>query len=284
VTFLFTDIEGSTGLWERAPDGMRTALGVHDEILRRAIDAHSGYLFSSMGDGVAAAFGRAADGVATAVDAQRALAAEEWPPGVEVRVWMGLHTGDAVEQDGDYFGGPVNRAARLMAAAQGGQVVVSEVTAALLSETPGIGLIDLGLHRLRGLVGRSRVFGVEADGLAWLDRPLATVEERPGNLPRPATEWFGPAGEMKQWKEELGRRRLVTLIGPGGVGKTRAAIEVGAWTADDFPDGVWMVELAPLQDPEAVPAAVAAPWEYWPRGASASRTRSSAGCKADKYS
>jgi predicted ATPase len=236
---------------------MRSALGVHDEILRRAIDAHSGYLFSSMGDGVAAAFDRAADGVAAAVDAQRGLAAVAWPRGVEMRVRMGLHTGDAVEQDGDYFGGSVNRAARLMAAGQGGQVVVSEVTAALVAGTHGIWLIDLGLHRLRGLVGSTRVFGVEAEGLKWVDRPLATEEARRGNLPRPATEWFGPVGQLKQWVAELGRRRLMTLTGPGGVGKTRAAIEIGAMAADDYPDGVWMVELAPVGDPEAVPAAVA---------------------------
>jgi predicted ATPase/class 3 adenylate cyclase len=257
VTFLFTDIEGSTSLWETASDVMPAALARHDEIVRGAIDAHGGYVFSTMGDGMAAAFGRAADGIAAAVAAQVALAGVEWPAGLDIRVRMGLHTGEAVEHHGDYFGGPVNRTARLMAAAQGGQVVVSEATAALVAGTPGLGLIDLGPYRLRGLVGSSRVFGVEAEGLGWVDRPLATVEAKRGNLPRAATEWFGPVGELKQWLAELAPRRLVTLTGPGGVGKTRAALEIGALSADDFPDGVWLVELAPLQDLEGVPAAAA---------------------------
>jgi predicted ATPase/class 3 adenylate cyclase len=257
VTFLFTDIEGSTRLWDEHSEAMRLALARHDRILRDAVAAESGYVFSSGGDGIAAAFSRSADAVAAAVAAQRALQAESWPAEAELRVRMGLHTGEAEERDGNYFGSPLNRAARLMAAAQGGQIVVSEVTAALIGHMDSVGLIDLGLHRLRGMVDPTRAFGVKADGLAWLDRPLATYDAMVGNLPHALTDWFGPVAELQRRVGDLGRRRLVTLTGPGGVGKTRLAIEIGVLVGDDFPDGIWMVDLAPVPDPDSVHAAVA---------------------------
>jgi predicted ATPase/class 3 adenylate cyclase len=257
VTFLFTDIEESTRLWDEHPEAMRAALARHDELLRSAIGAHGGYVFSAAGDGVAAAFQRSADAVAAAVDAQLALSAETWPEEAAVHVRMGLHTGEAEEREGNYFGAPLNRAARLMAAAHGGQIVMSEATAAVLGQMQGIGLIDLGSHRLRGLVEATRAFGVKADRLDWIDLPLATLEATRGNLPHPVTEWFGPMGELNRRVAELGRRRLVTYTGPGGVGKKRLAVEVGSLVAGDFPDGVWMVELAPVADPDAVHAAAA---------------------------
>jgi predicted ATPase/class 3 adenylate cyclase len=258
VTFLFTDVEGSTRLWEDAPTATRDALARHDEALRSAIETHNGYVFSTGGDGFAAAFDRAGNGLAAAVDAQLAFNDEAWPDGLVVKVRMGLHTGEADERDGNYFGSAVNRAARLMTAAHGGQIVVSELTAALLADAPGVGLIDLGSHHLRGFVGPTRVFGVKADGLPWLDLPLATAEAVRGNLPRPMTEWFGPTAELHRRVADLARRRLVTLTGPGGVGKTRLAVEIGSLTTDEFPDGVWMVELASVAEPDAVLAAVAA--------------------------
>jgi predicted ATPase/class 3 adenylate cyclase len=258
VTFLFTDIEGSTRLWEDAPTAMREALARHDEALRSAIEAHNGYVFSTGGDGFAAAFGRAGDGLAAAVDAQLAFNDEAWPDGLVVKVRMGLHTGEADERDGNYFGSAVNRAARLMTAAHGGQIVVSELTAALLADAPGVGVIDLGSHRLRGFVDPTRVFGVKVDGLPWLDLPLATAEAVRGNLPRPMTEWFGPIAELHRRVADLALRRLVTLTGPGGVGKTRLAVEIGSLTTDEFSDGVWMVELASVAEPDAVLGAVAA--------------------------
>jgi predicted ATPase len=237
---------------------MTVAQERHDTILRSAVDTYDGYLFSTAGDGLGAAFGRAGDALAAAVTAQAALAVEPWPPGAEIRVRMGLHTGECAERRGDYFGSAVNRAARLMAGAHGGQVVVSDVTAGLVAGTGDVELVDLGSHRLRGLLGSCRVFGVKAEGLDWVDRPLATAEARRGNLPRPATEWFGSVEELKRRAEELDRRRLVTLTGPGGMGKTRLAIELGAQLEGEFADGVWMVELGPLGDPEAVfPAAAA---------------------------
>jgi predicted ATPase/class 3 adenylate cyclase len=258
VTFLFTDIEGSTRLWDEHPEAMRPALARHDELLRSAIEAHGGYVFSVAGDGMAAAFQRSADAVTAAVEAQLALFAEPWPEGAELRVRMGLHTGEAEERDENYFGAPVNRAARLTAAAHGRQIVMSDATTAVLGQVSGIGLIDLGSHRLRGVVESTRVFGVKADGLDWVDLPLATREDTRGNLPHPVTEWIGPMVELNRTVAELGRRRVLTFTGPGGVGKTRLAVEIGGLVAGDFPDGVWMVELAPVADPEAVHAAVAA--------------------------
>jgi predicted ATPase/class 3 adenylate cyclase len=257
VTFLFTDIEESTRLWDERPDSMRPALARHDELLRSSIVRHGGHVFSVAGDGLAAAFQRSGDAVAAAVDAQVALAAEPWPAGAALRVRMGIHSGEAEERDGNYYGAPLNRAARLMAAAHGGQVVMSDVTAGLVVGAPGIGLVDLGVHRLRGLIEPARVFGVKADSFDWLDAPLATAEAARGNLPRPATEWFGSLESLSRRAAELERRRLVTLTGPGGVGKTRLAIEVAGLVAMDFPDGVWMVELASIADPGAVHAAIA---------------------------
>jgi predicted ATPase/class 3 adenylate cyclase len=258
VTFLFTDIEGSTRLWDAAPDAMRAALARHEELLRSAIEEHAGYVFAVTGDGVAAAFQRSADAVTAAVKAQQSLTAEPWPAEAPLRVRMGLHTGEAEERDDNYFGAPLNRAARLMAAAHGGQVVVSEATAGLLKSPPGVELIDVGSHRLRGFVEPTRVFLVKADGMQWVDEPLATPEGSRGNLPRPETEWFGPVTELHLRVADLGRRRLVTLTGPGGVGKTRLALEMGGLAADEFPDGAWMVELAPVVARGSVLPAVAA--------------------------
>ena len=148
---------------------------------------------------------------------------------------MGLHTGEAQEREGDYFGPPVNRAARVMAAAHGGQIALSGVTASVLGPTVGFELVDLGEHRLKGVVDPMRVFAVRADALAWVERPLASLPEVHSNLPRPVTEWFGPVTELKRRAAELPKRRLVTLTGTGGVGKTRTSIEVGWLVAAEFP-------------------------------------------------
>ena len=255
VTFLFTDIQGSTSLWEQDPVAMRAALARHDAILGDAIGAHDGWVFSRGGDGLAAAFRRAGDAVEAAVDAQRALIAEAWPPPAQLRVRMGLDTGEVFESDGDYHGTPVNRAARLMAAAGGGQIVLSDVTASLLATGREVALKDLGLQRLRGLVQPVHAFGVVADGVVAVDRPLATADA-PGNLPSMPNGWFGSTAELHRRVADLRGRRLVTLTGTGGVGKTRLAVEIGSLAADDFPGGVWLVELAPIADPEAVVMAV----------------------------
>jgi predicted ATPase len=245
VTFLFTDIEGSTRRWETEPDVMRLALAVHDGVLRAVIEAHGGWLFKHTGDGVCAAFASAHDAVDAAVEAQRGL-------GLPVR--MGMATGEAEERDGDYFGPPLNRAARVMAAGHGGQILVAASTAELVH---GIELLDLGEHRLRDLSGAIRLFQVEAEGLGSQFAPLRTVDAVPGNLPMQVTSFVGRDADVNELAELVRAHRLVTLTGVGGVGKTRLALQVAAELVATFPDGVWSVELAPVEDSAAVPDVVA---------------------------
>ena len=243
----------------------------HDTIVRTVVAAHGGYVFSTGGDGVGVAFQRAADAVAAAVDGQRALQSEPWPDGACLRVRMGLHTGEAQERGDDYFGAPLNRAARVMDAARGGQVALSSVTAEIVGRPPGGEFVDLGSHRLKGLVEPVHMFAVRAVGLEWVDRPLVTSQETPGNLPVAATEFVGGVAELRRRGEELSQRRLVTLTGPGGVGKTRVALEIGWLLAGEFSGGVWFVQLAPIADPDAVTMSVATALSIdVPRGVSVS--------------
>jgi class 3 adenylate cyclase len=226
VTFVFTDIEGSTRLWESAPEAMRTALARHDEIMRAAIEGSGGFVFATGGDGFAAAFDRAGDALSCARQAQLALNGEPWPEGAAVRVRMRVHTGEVVERDGDYFGPVVNRAARLMAAAHGGQVVCSDVTAGLVgAETLPV---DLGEHRLRDLSAPLRVFQLRAEGLAERFPPLASLDSYPGNLPLWPSRFVGREGAVRDVAEALQEARVVTVTGVGGVGKTRLAVQVAA--------------------------------------------------------
>ncbi len=251
VTFLFTDIEGSTRLWETAPDVMRSALARHDEIVSSCIESHGGYVFSTGGDGFAAAFARAGDGVAAAVDAQACLAGEAWPATAQIRVRMGLHTGEVDERQGDYFGQAVNRAARLMAAGHGGQVLCSSATAGLVE---GFVLTDLGEHRLPDLSAPQRVLQVGVGRFP----PPRSLDAFSSNLPVVLTELIGRDAEVADVADLVRAHRLVTLTGTGGVGKTRLALAVATAAAPLFPDGLWLVELAPVADPEEVPRAVAA--------------------------
>jgi class 3 adenylate cyclase len=246
VTFLFTDIEGSTRRWEADAEGMRAALAAHDEVLRSAIESHEGFLFSHTGDGVVAAFTSPKSGVDAAVAAQRAL---------QLPVRMGLATGEAELRDGDYFGTVLNRAARVMAAGHGGQILVADSTAGLLS---GVDLLDLGPRRLRDLPNPISVFQVQAQGLRTDFPPLRGVVSNPGNLRPAITSLIGRDTEVSDVQAAVRSHRLVTLIGVGGVGKTRLALEVAAQVADEFVDGVWVFELAAVADPAAVPDAVAA--------------------------
>ncbi|MFN0027204.1 MAG: ATP-binding protein [Acidimicrobiales bacterium] len=245
VTFLLTDIEGSTRRWETDAESMRSALTAHDEVLRSAIEAHGGWLFKHTGDGVCAAFGSARAAIDAATDAQRRL-------GLPVR--MGIATGEAQERDGDYFGPALNRAARVMAVGHGGQILVAATTAALVD---GADLLDLGERRLRDLSGAHRLFQVRGDGLAEVFPELRTLDAVPGNLPVQSANLVGRELAVKDLAALIPAHRLVTLTGVGGVGKTRLAVQVAAELAGDFPDGVWLVELAPIGDPAAVPSAVA---------------------------
>jgi predicted ATPase len=246
VTFLFTDIEGSTRRWETDADLMRKALALHDEVLRSAIEGHGGYLFKHTGDGVCAAFASPRSAVDAAVTAQRAL-------GLPVR--MGMATGEAELRGADYFGTVLNRAARVMAAGHGGQILLAESTAVLIS---GIDLVDLGPRRLRDLPTPVQVFQVQAPGLRTNFPPLRAVDVTSGNLRPATTSLIGRESEVGEVQAAVKAHRLVTLTGVGGVGKTRLAIEVAARLVDEFPDGVWFFELAAVTDPASVPDAVAA--------------------------
>ena len=246
VTFLFTDVEGSTRRWEADADGMRVALAAHDEVLRGAVEAHGGWLFKHTGDGVCAAFASPTGAVDAAIDAQREL---------QLPVRMGLATGEAELRDGDYFGTVLNRAARVMAAGHGGQILLAESTAVLLS---GVDLIDLGPRRLRDLPTPVQVFQVRAAGLRTEFPALRALDASPGNLRPAPTSFIGRESEVAELQAAIKAHRLVTLTGVGGVGKTRLALEVAGRLVDEFPDGVWFFELAAVADPVAVPDAVAA--------------------------
>jgi hypothetical protein len=246
VTFLFTDVEGSTRRWEADAEGMRAALAVHDEVLCRAIEEHGGWLFKHTGDGVCAAFASPSCAVDAAVAAQRSL---------ELPVRMGLATGEAQLREGDYFGAVLNRAARVMAAGHGGQILLADSTAGLLS---GVDLVDLGPRRLRDLPTPVQVFQVQAEGLRTDFPSLRALDASPGNLRPATTSFIGRESEVAELQGAVKAHRLVTLTGVGGVGKTRLALEVAARLADEFPDGVWFFELAAVTDPAAVPDAAAA--------------------------
>ena len=257
VTFLFTDIVGSTPLWDSFPEAMGVALARHDEIVRSAIDANGGRVFSTGGDGFGAVFGRAADAIGAALAAQRDLSVEVWVGGPVLRVRMGIHTGEAEERDGDYFGPPVNRAARIMGAANGGQVIVSDLTAGLVERMTDVKVVDLGSVELKGVVEPVHVYGVAGEGHEWIDVPLLTGQIGRGNLPRLQTESVRDVVELQRRVANLAQASVVTLTGSGGVGKTRAAIEIGWLVVDEFVDGVWVVELAPVADADLAVTAIA---------------------------
>jgi len=258
VTFLFTDVEGSTALWQEHPESMRDSLAAHDRIMRSTIEGNRGYVFSTAGDAFAAAFARAGDAVSAAVTAQRMLGGTDWGEAA-VRVRMGLHTGEAEERDGDYFGPALNRGARLMAAAHGGQVLVSSTTAQILGDQlpEGLSLVALGEHRLRDLANREPVFQIAHPELAREFPPLRILDVVPNNLPLELTSFVGREDGVGEVIGLLNRTRLLTVTGVGGVGKTRIAVAVAAGITDDYEDGVWLVELGALSDPALIPKQVA---------------------------
>ncbi len=257
VTFLFTDVEGSTRLWARDPEAMSRALQRHDRVLESAIADHGGYVFTKAGDAFSAAFSSPADAVRAAITAQRELGAAESDEDEPLRVRMALHAGEAEERGGDYYGPPLNRCARLLEVANGGQIAISSVVAGLLDDPPeGVSLRDLGEHRLRDLAGTERVFDV---GHPDLDRSSRRRHLPAGhhNLPTRLTAFVGRGDELAEVRSLMDRSPLVTLTGVGGVGKTRLALEAVADRLVQFSGGVWYVDLAPLTGPEAVPEAVA---------------------------
>jgi predicted ATPase/class 3 adenylate cyclase len=244
ITFLFTDIEGSTRRWEADPEAMRIALESHDAALRTAIIDCGGEVFKHTGDGLCAVFNSPRAAVDAAVAAQRIL---------DLPVRMGIATGEAEQRAGDYFGAVLNRTARLMAAGHGGQILLDGQTAGLVD---GAELVTLGPRRLRGIANPVDVFQVQSPGLRMEFPPLRTADTVPGNLRPPTSSFVGRKNELADLEAALEAYRLVTLIGVGGVGKTRLALEAAGRMADGFPDGVWVIELASIEDPAAVPDVV----------------------------
>jgi predicted ATPase/class 3 adenylate cyclase len=258
VTFLFTDIEGSTRLWEEHPDAMRVALARHDAILTDAVVAHGGAVVKTTGDGVHAVFVGAHAGVAAALDAQLALSREPWPETASIQVRMGLHTGTAELRDGDYYGSVLNRAARLMSVSHGGQVVISQLTEQLVGDSLGgdVELVDLGEHRLRDLADPMQVFQVTHRDLDHEFPPLRSLDVSSGNLPVHLSSFIGRVRDLERLRGLLLSRRLLTLTGVGGVGKTRLALQAAVDVQPRFPGGAWLAELARTGDPDAVASVV----------------------------
>ncbi len=265
VTFLFTDIEGSTVRWERDPAAMRAALARHDTLLHAGITTHGGVVVTERGEGDSffALFARASDAVAAACAVQRALNAEAWPSEVApLQVRMALHTGDAGLWEGrDYRGAAVNRCARLRAVAHGGQVLLSSATYALVRDhlPSGVTVRDLGEHRLRDLMSPEHIVQLVLPGLPADFPPLQTLDRQRHNLPVQPTALIGREREVAEVGQRLRdpQTRLLTLTGPGGTGKTRLALQVAAEVVEAFPDGVFFVNLAPLSDPALVLPTVA---------------------------
>jgi predicted ATPase/class 3 adenylate cyclase len=262
LTFLFTDIEGSTKLWERDSSVMQVALARHDEILRSAIEERGGYVFKTVGDAFCCAFPTAPDALEAALDAQRLLLEERWGESAPLRVRMALHTGAAEERDGDYFGPPLNRVARLLSAAHGGQVLLSLPTQELVRDQlpAGTTLRDLGEHRLKDLFRPERVFQVLASGLPSEFPSLRTLNAYRNNLSLQPTPLIGRKREVAEVYERLLRPevRLLTLTGVGGTGKTRLGLQAAAELTEQFEDGVFFVSLAAIRDPQLVVPAMAA--------------------------
>ncbi len=262
VTLLFTDIEGSTRLWEAEPEAMTRGLRRHDEIVRNAIELAGGYVFKTVGDAFNAAFATAEAALDAAIAAQRALVGQDWPTKNPILVRMGLHTGACEERENDYFGPAVNRVARLESAAHGGQVLLSGATAELLWQSlpPGVRLRDLGAHRLKDLGRPEQVFQLEADFLPASFPALASLDnpDLPNNLPGQLSAFIGRERELAEVLALAASARLVTLTGSGGSGKTRLALQAAVELLDSAVDGVWFADLAPVTDGSQVTGAVAA--------------------------
>jgi len=259
VTFLFTDVEGSSRAWESYPSETRAALQQHDRIIAREVEGHNGAIILERGEGdsVFAVFTHGRDAVAAAFEIQRSFQEEPWPSHVPVRVRMAIHTGEATA---DYRGPDVNRAARIRAIGHGGQILISGVTAEIPREAlpENAALIDLGQHRLRDLAETEHLFQLAHPELREEFPPLKSLSIFRQNLPVQLTSFIGRARERETVRTLINHHHVVTLVGSGGCGKTRLAIQVGADLLDQFPDGVLFVDLAPLSDPSLVLDSIAA--------------------------
>ncbi|MBK9114645.1 MAG: tetratricopeptide repeat protein [Betaproteobacteria bacterium] len=259
TTFLFTDIEGSTRLWEQAPERMRAALAAHDAIARACVADQRGTLVKSTGDGIHAVFTDPCAALSAAVALERALSDPAATAGIALCVRCGMHAGVEAKRDNDFFGNAVNRAARVMSVAHGGQILVSQTVASLVGERlpEGVSLLDLGSVRLRGLAQPERVWQVAHPSLRREFPALRSLEATPNNLPQQLTSFVGRDDELADVLALLREARLLTVLGGGGFGKTRLTLQAAALALDAYADGVWLVELAPVGDPRLVPQAIA---------------------------
>lgn len=259
VTLMFTDIEGSTRTWEEHPHEMQVALARHDALIRGAIEAANGFVFKAVGDGFCASFVTARDAVDAVLNAQLALMAESWPEEAAIRVRMALHTGAVESRDGDYFGPPVNRVSRLLSTAHGGQSIVSHTTFELVRDyvPEEVTFKDLGGHQLKDLARPEQVFQLLHPALPADFPALKSLSNHPNNLPQQLTTFIGREKEVEELQALLEKNRLVTLTGSGGTGKSRLGLQAAANTLERYPDGVWLVELAPTSDPGLVVSTVA---------------------------
>ncbi|HTV75346.1 MAG TPA: adenylate/guanylate cyclase domain-containing protein [Candidatus Acidoferrales bacterium] len=257
VTFFFSDIEGSTTRWDTYGTQMQEILRRHDELMRKAIECNRGYVFKTMGDAFCAAFRTVPEAVSAALDAQRSISSADWSAVGGLSVRMAIHVGITDERDGDYFGAAVNRVARLLAVGHGGQVLLSSAAKHLVDEMlpSQTELLELGAHRLKDLSAPEHIFQLRAPDLRLDFPPLRSLGSVPNNLPQYLTPLIGREEELSEIEALVGRSRLVTLIGTGGIGKTRTALQVAADSLRD--DGVWFVDLAPVADPMLVPSAIA---------------------------
>src|SRR3954453_3008535 len=261
VTFLLTDVEGSTALWEQNPAAMRQALGQHDRLIVESVADLGGGVGKRRGEGdsIFAVFEGASEAVAAAAALQASLLRLAWPTVAPLKVRMALCTGEAEWRDGDFFGPPVNRCARLRAAAHGGQILLAQSTAELVQESlpASIVLRALGDHRFRDLARAEPVYQVVHPELPGEFPPLRSADVHTGNLPRQLASFVGREHEIGEVKRLLSTTRLLTVTGSGGVGKTRLAQRVAADLTVTYPDGIWLVELAALGDDALLPQAVA---------------------------
>lgn len=262
LTFLFTDIEGSTRLWENHPDTMRVALERHDALLHRIIRESGGIVFKVVGDAFCAVFPLAPDALKACLAAQLAILEEEWVTPTPIKVRMGLHTGAVDQRDNDYFGPPLNRVARLLSLGHGGQVLLSNVTQELVRDSlpENAALKDMGAHRMKDLARAEQVFQLLHPALPSEFAPLKSLDNAnyPNNLPQQTTSFIGREKELREVNDLLKTTRVLTLTGFGGCGKSRLSLQIAAEALENYKDGVWFIELAPVTDGAIVAHAIAA--------------------------